>query len=176
MPELLLGSGHSKTKQVVPDKSSPFFTNLTTCDFVEETKPDVLHDLNVLPWPFESDFFDEVHAYNVLEHLGRQGDFLSFFAHFSEIYRILKPGSFLCAITVPHNSKWLWGDPGHTRAIQPESLVFLDQNEYAKQLGKTAMSDYTFCYKADFQTIQILTGDEAFGFILKAIKPSRWKK
>src|SRR3990172_7351523 len=29
----------------------------------------VQHDLNVIPWPFESNSFDEVRAYHILEHL-----------------------------------------------------------------------------------------------------------
>ena len=30
---------------------------------------DVVHDLNSMPWPFGNDTFDEVHAYDVIEHL-----------------------------------------------------------------------------------------------------------
>lgn len=163
------------TKKVVPDPGFPLFTNLTTCDFTEESKPDVLHNLNELPWPFENDSYDEVHAYNLLEHLGQQGDFKSFFDHFSEIYRILKPDGVLCGICPKHDSKWLWADPGHRRVILPESFVFLDQNEYTRQRGNTGMSDYTFYYKSDFTTIRVFYGEDDFGFILKAVKPSRWK-
>ena len=33
------------------------------------TNPEVLHDLNVIPYPFESSSVDEVRLDNVLEHL-----------------------------------------------------------------------------------------------------------
>ena len=70
-------------------------------------------------------------------------------------------------------SRWLWGDPGHTRAITPECFVFLNQEEYTKQIGNTAMSDYRFLYRADFELIFQQETEETFVYSLKAHKPSR---
>jgi len=58
---------------------------------------DVVHDLNTTPWPFASDTFDEVHAYDVLEHVQDVVKALE------EIHRICRPGAVLHA-TVPHFS------------------------------------------------------------------------
>lgn len=128
---------------------------------------------------FVSDYWDEIHAYEVLEHLGQQGDAHSFLAHFGEIWRLLKPNGYLCATVPSWHSRWLWADPSHRRAILPESLVFLDQEQYALQCdgpNPTPMSDFrTSCgYTADFRLIDSHDDRRAtFTFILQAVKPSR---
>lgn len=135
---------------------------------------DVIHDLEQYPWPFGDDSFDEVHAYCVLEHLGRQGDYKSFFATFAEIYRVLKPGGHLIGICPSRHSAWAFGDPSHTRLIQPESLLFLDRAEYARQIGKTAMTDFRWLWKGDFEPVHIDDDGNRFTFALKAHKPVRY--
>lgn len=169
--ELLLGSGNSRTKEIYLENEE--WENLTTVDIDEYSNPDVVFDLNNTPWPFEDDSFDEVHAYDVLEHLGSQGDYKSFFEQFSEIYRILKPDGMLFVSVPSLVSPWLWGDPGHTRYIGPETIVFLNQAEYSKQVGKSQMTDYRRVYKGDFEPVDHSLDSNDFQFILKAIKPSR---
>jgi len=119
------------------------------------------------------DVYTEIHAYEVLEHTGRQGDYKFFFAQFSELWRILIPGGIIIATVPSRNSPWAWGDPSHTRIIQPESLSFLNQPAYTEQVGKTAMSDFRFCYKADFDITWSKDDGETHTFVLTAIKPSR---
>jgi SAM-dependent methyltransferase len=147
--------------------------NLVTLDNVASHKPDIVHDLNHGLLPFESDSFDEIHAYEVLEHLGKQGDAEWLFAQFSDYWRVLKPGGLLCASCPTWHSIWAWGDPSHTRIISPGTLVFLDQAEYTKQIGKTAMSDFRHIYKADFRAVLAEEQGESFFFALEAVKPSR---
>lgn len=147
--------------------------HLVTLDHNADHRPDVVHDLEVLPYPFEEDAFEEIHAYEVLEHLGRQGDWRAYFAQFSELWRILKPGGFLAGTCPSWRSMWAWGDPSHTRVITSGSLVFLDQDQYTRQVGKTPMSDFRFVYKADFKAAWIQEDEEALKFVLQAVKPSR---
>jgi SAM-dependent methyltransferase len=125
-----------------------------------------------------SDYWDEIHAYQVLEHLGRQGDAHSFCAQFAEIWRILKPNGFLVATVPSRSSEGLWGDPSHTRAVLPMHLAFLDQAEYVKQCDSanpTGMSDFRRFYKADFKVVDQYDNRTDFGFVLQAVKPSRWQ-
>lgn len=174
MSELLIGCGSNWDKRVGTASSreeDPGWTDLTTCDINPEHNPDVVWDLNVTPWaPFEDNSYDEIHAYEVLEHLGQQGDYEALFAHFTEIWRILKPDGVLCATVPAWTSVWLWGDPSHRRAILPATLVFLQQAEYEKQVGVTAMSDFRHIYKADFEPVFMNVGGDTFTFILRAIK------
>ena len=165
--ELLIGSGQNRKKKVRFAEIKGEFENVTTLDLVGDV--DVRHDLNVLPYPFEDDSFDEIHAYEVLEHCGRQGDWKFFFAQFTEFHRILKPNGYFCATVPMWDSPWAWGDPGHTRVITAGSLIFLDQREYV-QVGETPITDYRPWYKADFERMSIMEEKDSFGFILKAIK------
>lgn len=171
--ELLVGAGACRKKRL-SRKGHEGWDHLVTLDINPDHHPDVVHDLTVRPLPFDDDTFDEIHAYEVLEHLGQQGDFRSFFDEWSEWWRILKPGGYMFA-TSPHwSSPWAWGDPGHTRVYGPECLGYLDQSEYARQIGVTTMTDYRFCYRGDFEILHAkVTDNLQFHYVLMAVKPSR---
>jgi hypothetical protein len=122
------------------------------------------------------DSFHEVHAYEVLEHLGQQGDATSFFATFDDIWRVLVPEGWLCATVPSRYSQWLWGDPGHRRVIYPASLVFLNRPQYDKQLGRTASSDYRSMFVGDWDIVYSHDNEETHSFVLQAVKPPRSPK
>jgi SAM-dependent methyltransferase len=149
------------------------WTKLVTLDINPDHKPDVVHDLEDIPLPFADNTFDELHAYEVLEHTGRQGDWRFFFAQFSDFWRILKPDGVLCGTSPLGDRPWAWGDPGHTRIISKECFLFLNQEEY-RQVGTSPMSDYRFVYKADFQEVYFnVIGTDNWAFVLRAVKPAR---
>ena len=120
--------------------------------------------------PFDDETFDEVHAYDVLEHTGWQGFEIGFFAEFSEYHRVLKPGGLFFAICPSHKSMWASGDPGHRRVLTRGALAFLDQSEYDKQVGKTPMSDYRHLWSKDFKTVHCQEDDDYFAFVLECVK------
>jgi len=179
MTELLLGCGHSRQKRLALPNQKLEFTDLVTLDNNTDCNPDFVRDLNDRIWFHNRHFennFTEVHAYEVLEHLGRQGDVASFFSTFDNIWRILQPGGHLFATVPSRFSCWLWGDPGHTRAILPETLIFLNQKSYAQCDSKTSpMSDYRSVYQSDFDIVYSNDDRTFHSFILQAIKPARIK-
>lgn len=152
------------------------WSGLVTLDMNPDHKPNVVWNLTQRPLPFEDNTFDEIHAYEVCEHLGQQGDWRSFFEEWSEWYRLLKPGGRFFG-TSPHwQSPWAFGDPGHTRVITSECFVFLCQPQYEAQVGKTPMTDYRFCFKGDFDLIHTrVNAAQQIEYVLEAIKPSRYK-
>ena len=78
-------------------------------DITRETNPDVIHDLNQMPWPLPADHFREVLAYDVIEHLE------DFIAALEEIHRVCSHGA-VVRITVPHFScANAYTDPTHRR-------------------------------------------------------------
>jgi SAM-dependent methyltransferase len=170
--ELLLGCGSNSTKKIGSEDHRDW-AGLVRLDFNDAHKPDVVHDLAKLPLPFEDNSFDEVHAYDVMEHIGLQGDWRFFFAQWQDLWRVLKPDGRFFGISPHWSSPWAWMDPGHTRAMGPEMLVFLCQPEY-RQVGTTPMSDYRFCYSADFD-IEFADVDSLrrFTWVLRAVKPAR---
>lgn len=169
---LLLGCGSNSAKRItIPGLEG--WGELVRLDNVESHKPDVLHDLRAPALPFETDSFDEIHAYEVLEHIGQQGDAELMLAQFADYWRVLKPNGYLCATCPSYRSMWAWGDPSHTRVITSGTLSFLNQRQYTEQVGKTAMSDFRHWYRADFEPAMVNETDERFEFVLQAIKPSR---
>ena len=166
--ELVLGAGNYPYKKIY--NGSKEYTNPTRVDIDPDCNPDLLLDLNTNSLPFPDSSFDEIHMYEVLEHLGTQGDYKHFFAFFTEAARVLKPNGFFLGSVPAPGSPWVFGDPGHTRAIPPESFVFLDQDEYMEQVGKTPMTDYRSIYKANFKRAYLQEDKGVLFFILKNIK------
>lgn len=173
MTELLIGCGNHRQK-VLALPGSAGWTELVTLDNDPNCGADVEWNLGKMPLPFPDEKFDEIHAYHVLEHLGTQGDFRAFFGQFEEFYRLLKPDAHFFGIVPALRSPWVFGDPGHTRVLPPEIWTFLNQYEYTKQVGVTAFADYRHAYRADFEQVAQEDIDEhQYGFVLRAVKPSR---
>ncbi len=113
MKKLNLGCGY---------KHKEGFINLDT---FTDCKPDVLHNLEEFPYPFDDNSVEEIILDNVLEHLGQT--FCVFNQVMKELYRI-STNSAKIYIKVPHprHDNFL-GDPTHVRAILPQTLALYDQ-------------------------------------------------
>ena len=144
----MLGCGFSEDVEWIVNPKAK--RNIVRLDSNPACKPDVLWDLNKHPLPFKDEEFDEVHAYDVLEHLGSQGDYKFFFKEFSEYWRILKPEGLFVASCPKHDSVWAFSDPSHKRVLTPQTVQFLNQ-DYYKDIGKTKMSDYRGLWDKNFK-------------------------
>ncbi|MEO0254131.1 MAG: class I SAM-dependent methyltransferase [candidate division WOR-3 bacterium] len=78
-------------------------------DYNKDVEPDVIHDLNVFPYPFEDNEFDLIEASHVLEHLDDP------FKVMRELHRITKNNG-LIIIRVPHFSRG-FTHPEHKRGF-----------------------------------------------------------
>lgn len=152
MTALLIGCGNSRDKRISLQGREDWSLPLVTLDMDSNCSADIVHDLDARPLPFEDDTFDEMAAYDVLEHLGRQGDWRGFFDEFAEYWRILKPeGTF--GIIVPIGPDAL-ADIGHTRFFSTSYFRFLDQDWYAQQIAAGQhVTDYRWYWKRSFKTI-----------------------
>ncbi len=167
MRELLIGCGANWGKQLTVNGHSEW-DDLVTLDCEVSHEPDVLHDLDQLPYPFADNEFDAIHAYEVLEHCGRQGDWRFFFGQWSEFHRILKPGGYFVGTVPLPESVWAWGDPSHTRIIPLVQLNFLSQSFY-RDVGETTSSDFRSVWKGNFELASATTLPERQAFVLQKV-------
>jgi predicted SAM-dependent methyltransferase len=111
--KLVLGCGRKRDDDAV---------NL---DIIAMPNVDVVHDLNVFPYPFKDGEFDEVKAEDVLEHLD------DVVKSMNEIWRIMKKGGKLWirgpSYTYPED---VWRDPTHKRAFSPHTFDNFDPSTW----------------------------------------------
>lgn len=143
----MLGAGHGKPQRrlTAPTSAREEITKWLTLDNNPKSKPDYLFDLEELEkghhLPVSDGSLDEIHAYEILEHFGRQGDFRGFFATFRAFWQALNLNGLVLGTCPSAQSKWVWGDPGHTRVLSENTFSFLRKSHY-EQLGQTSSSDY----------------------------------
>lgn len=90
-------------------------------DYVQSVKCDVIHDLNVTPWPFTDGSVSDVEMCAVLEHLKDT------MATLGELHRIMQPGA-TCHIHVPYAcSVWAFQDPTHVRYFTERTLDYVKE-------------------------------------------------
>lgn len=143
---LLMGCGRDRRKQIFPEGCPEWTGELTTMDFDPNCGADILWDMENRPLPFEDGTFDEIAAYNSMEHWGRQGDFRGWFAEMNEYWRILKPFG-LMGVMVPIGADAL-ADPGHTRFFDANYFGFCCKDFYEQNMKQgTCFTDYRWLVK-----------------------------
>lgn len=100
---------------------------------------DVVHNIEKLPLPFTDDAFEEILAYDVLEHIA---DFIPLMR---ELHRILKKGGKLL-IRVPHfTSRNNFADPTHRRLFSLSAFEFFVKNSRVnREKGRDYYLDFHF--------------------------------
>ena len=89
-------------------------------------KPDIIHDLEVFPYPFEDNSIEEILLSHVLEHIGQSPEV--FLNIIKEFYRICKNNSVI-KIKVPHpRHDDFISDPTHVRPITILGLQLFDKD------------------------------------------------
>ena len=141
---LMLGCGMKEPKRGIRLADSPDDVEVewTTLDISRACNPNVVFDLNDLchgqRLPFNGPF-DEIHAYEVLEHYGTIGDHLGFFQEWAEFWRVLEPGGLFFGSTPEQHA--MFADPGHKRCVSFSMLQHLTRGYY-ENVGKSHVTDY----------------------------------
>jgi len=129
------------------------FEGYLNVDKFEECSPDLKIDLELFPWPIDTNAAEEVLFIHCLEHLGQKSEV--FFEIIKETYRISK-GDAKIVIVVPHpRHDHFLGDPTHVRVINPMILSLFSKklNMQWKQNGD-ANSPLALYLDVDFEIVE----------------------
>lgn len=121
MKKLSLGSGLQE------------YEGYITIDINPLSKADIIHDLNVLPWPFEDNEFDEVLGVHVIEHLDNIP------AIMDELWRITKSTGIIKLSTPHYTCVDSWTDPTHKHHLTSFSFDFWGMGYYSKAKFETSV-------------------------------------
>ena len=102
----------------------PMYTNV---DKYPLDGVDVVHDLEVIPWPFDDETHDEIVGIDIIEHLVNAVGFMN------ECARILKPGGILNLRTCYYLSKNAFTDLDHKHFPTDESFDYWCKGTYFNQ-------------------------------------------
>jgi len=102
---------------------------------------DVVHDLNVFPWPFEDEQFDEIYMYDIIEHLDDTIRVME------EVHRLLRPAGRVHIQVVYWNSRHSYSDPTHVRFFTEETFRFFTGEKRAYYTkARFAVESLVFMY------------------------------
>jgi SAM-dependent methyltransferase len=102
----------------------PGWVNLDAADI---PGVDVVHDLDVFPWPFKDGEAEEIKAFDVYEHVSSPLEFVA------ECHRILQPGGVLYIHTAYWKNEDSYRDPTHKRFLTEGSFDYWIPGTYLNQ-------------------------------------------
>ena len=95
-------------------------SNSVNLDINEEVGPDILHDLNVFPYPFNDKEFDEIYLNNILFQLN------DFFLVMKEAHRILKDEGKIFVKCAYFRSSYAYHYPASINHFTVRTFCFFD--------------------------------------------------
>jgi len=132
--------------------------------------PDIRHDLESFPWPWEDSSVAEIVLNHVLEHLGHETEI--YLGIIKEIYRVCKNQA-IVHIAVPHpRHDDFINDPTHVRAITPESIgLFSKKNNAGWITGGYSNTPLGIYLNVDLEITKLeITPDPLWAQMLKENK------
>jgi len=83
---------------------------------------DIVHDLEVFPWPIKDESVLTIVANNIIEHIK---PWLTV-ELFNECWRVLVPGGQMVIATPYAGSIWYWSDPTHCNGFTEKTFLYFD--------------------------------------------------
>lgn len=135
-----------------------YLKGFINCDVLTNVKSDKVFDLNTFPYPFKSNYADEIRMDNVLEHLDNIVDVMR------ELHRILKKNG-KAIILVPYGrSDGAIQDPTHKHFFIEKSMnYFADNFEY----------NYYSDFKFNIKVARLFTDDKTLMSKIRTVIPFR---
>jgi predicted SAM-dependent methyltransferase len=99
---------------------------------------DVVHDLDVRPWPWEADTVEQIVAKDVFEHVESAVIFMA------ECHRVLVPGGLLHLRTPHYKSRDAFTDPTHRRFPTEHTFDYWIQGTVLHGLHNAAYGGVSF--------------------------------
>lgn len=97
---------------------------------------DVVHDLDVVPWPWEDSSIDEIQGFDIFEHVDKPLEFMN------ECARVLKSGGVLNLHTNYWKSENAYTDPTHKRFCTERTFDYwIKDTEFNVRYGKAYTRD-----------------------------------
>ena len=122
-------------------------------DYSDRHDADIIHNLNLFPYPFADNSIDKVYLDNVLEHLDDP------MAVMAEVHRICKNGAEIKVIVPYFRSVWAFIDPTHQHFFTVDSFAYYDP-------------DHLICQRYDYVKTRFKVKSVVFNETLR----SRWFK
>lgn len=122
-------------------------------DFSNRHAADIIHNLNIFPYPFNDNEFDEIYLDNVLEHLDNPMEVME------EVHRICKAGGNVKVIVPYFRSVWAFIDPTHKHFFTVDSFAYFDPH-------------HTICQRYDYTLARFVVKKVIFNETLQ----NRWTK
>ncbi|MBL8679333.1 MAG: methyltransferase domain-containing protein [Myxococcales bacterium] len=133
-----MGSTHTRTLDVGCGRDK--LPGAVGIDKNPRSHADIIHDLDVRPWPIEDDSFDEVRALDVLEHVD------DFIGCVEEMHRVCRDGATI-RVRMPFiSSVDYFTDPTHKRAGTARTFDYFDPT--------TALGRYRYS-AAELETVSV---------------------
>lgn len=99
----------------------------------------------------EDNSVDLIMAHHLIEHIRHVDGEVIWFAFFEECWRVLKDNGRIDILSPHGDSLWAWADPGHTRAIYPETFIFFLAETYMDLLKEgNRLSNTPYFPKCNF--------------------------
>jgi SAM-dependent methyltransferase len=105
------------------------FPGAVGVDISADTDADVVHDLDVVPYPLEADGFDQILLQDVIEHVREPYDVMR------ELHRVGRPGARVHLRTPHFSSVLAYSDPTHRHAFSAAAIRGLAEPGFAHYTG-----------------------------------------